>query len=153
MWTIEQMRAPDVPEVYRIEVESIQNPWSEKALAEELENSLAVFFVARGEEGIRGYYGLHRVLDEADLVSIAVDERSRRQGLGALLMEHMLDWCKSNGVARLMLEVRLSNAPARAMYQRFGFVEDGIRRGYYQNPREDAMLMSWTAEEGTACSL
>ena len=153
MWTIEQMQAQDVPEVYRIETESIQNPWSEKALAEELENSLAVFFVARGEEGIRGYYGLHRVLDEADLVSIAVDERSRRQGLGALLMEHMLDWCKKNGIVRLMLEVRMSNAPARAMYERFGFVQDGIRRGYYQNPREDALLMSWTAEEETACSL
>ena len=153
MWTIEQMQAQDVPEVYRIETESIQNPWSEKALAEELENSLAVFFVARGKEGIRGYYGLHRVLDEADLVSIAVDERSRRQGLGAQLMEHMLDWCKKNGIVRLMLEVRMSNAPARAMYERFGFAEDGIRRGYYQNPREDALLMSWMAEEGTSCSL
>lgn len=153
MWMIEPMRAQDVPEVYRIETESIQNPWSEKALAEELDNSLAVFFVARGPEGIRGYYGLHRVLDEADLVSIAVDARSRRQGLGTLLMTHMLDWCRENGMVRLMLEVRLSNASARALYTRFGFVEDGIRRGYYQNPKEDAMLMSWTTEEGTPCNL
>lgn len=153
MWKIEPMQAQDVPEVYRIEAESIQNPWSEKALAEELDNSLAVFFVARGPEGIRGYYGLHQVLDEADLVSIAVDERSRRQGLGGLLMEHMLDWCRANQIIRLMLEVRLSNAPARALYQRFGFVEDGIRRGYYQNPKEDAMLMSWTTGEETPCNL
>lgn len=153
MWSMEQMQVQDVPEVYRIEAESIQNPWSEKALAEELENSLAVFFVLRGPEGIRGYYGLHRVLDEADLVSIAVDARSRRQGLGALLMQHMLGWCRQHQVARLMLEVRVSNAPARAMYARFGFAEDGIRPGYYQNPREDAVLMSWTNEEGTSCSL
>lgn len=153
MWKIEPMQAQDVPEVYRIETESIQNPWSEKALAEELENSLAVFFVVRGPEGIRGYYGLHRVLDEADLVSIAVDARSRRQGLGAQLMEHMLNWCHKQDVVRLTLEVRVSNAPARALYQRFGFVEDGIRRGYYQNPKEDAMLMSCAIGEETECNL
>ena len=100
-----------------------------------------VFAVTR-EEKTAGFLILSTVLDEAEIIEVAVSENLRRCGLGSELMNEVFDWCQKNGISQIFLEVRESNFPARAYYKKFGFVEDGVRKNYYRDPVENAVLMS-----------
>ena len=100
-----------------------------------------IFAVFRGEK-VSGFLILSAVLDEAEILEVAVSENLRRKGIASELMEEILDWCKKNGIGRILLEVRKSNFAAINCYKRFGFVKDGFRKNYYRNPSEDAVLMS-----------
>lgn len=100
-----------------------------------------VFAVLR-EEKTAGFLILSTVLDEAEILEVAVSENLRRCGLGSELMEEVLDWCRKNGISHIFLEVRESNFPARGYYKKYDFAEDGVRKNYYHNPVEDAVLMS-----------
>ena len=100
-----------------------------------------VFTVLR-EGKTAGFLILSTVLDEAEILEVAVSEDLRRCGLGSEIMDEVYDWCGKNGVSQIFLEVRESNFPARAYYKKYGFVENGIRKNYYRNPAEDAVLMS-----------
>ena len=89
-----------------------------------------------------GYVIFYYVLDEGEIARVAVDPAYRRKGAAARLLHAVEDFCEEKGIDRLMLEVRKSNVPAISFYREYGFAEDGIRKNYYKNPVEDAVLMS-----------
>ena len=85
---------------------------------------------------------LSAVLDEAEILEVAVSEDLRRNGIASELMDEVFVWCGKNGIAQIFLEVRESNFAARSYYKKYGFVEDGVRKNYYRDPIENAVLMS-----------
>lgn len=91
---------------------------------------------------VAGFLILSNVAGEAEILEVAVSENMRRRGIASELMEEISGWCMENGAERILLEVRMSNLPARAYYKKYGFAEDGVRKNYYRNPVEDAVLMS-----------
>ena len=99
-------------------------------------------FAAFRDEKTAGFLILSTVLDEAELLEVAVSENFRRSGIASELMNEIFEWCKKNGIVQIFLEVRESNFPARAYYRKFGFTEDGVRKNYYRDPVENALLMS-----------
>ena len=118
------------------------DPWGEADLSYELNDPLCLWLVAVDETGtVRAYAGSRLVLDEADIMNIAVVPELRRQGLGSRLLAELLHRLTAGGARVVTLEVRESNAPARAMYERFGFVQAGLRPNYYSHPREHALLL------------
>ena len=117
-------------------------PWSIPMLEEELFNPQASFLVAEGENGqVLGYAGLQVVLDEGYIANIAVDPKWRRQGLAGELLEVYCRFAQAH-LAFLTLEVRASNEAAIALYVKHGFVQAGVRKNYYQDPKEDALIMT-----------
>jgi ribosomal-protein-alanine N-acetyltransferase len=99
-------------------------------------------FVAESPEGLTGWVAAHAVGDDCEIENIVVREQRRRRGTGSALLQAMIAQARNGGARRIMLEVRESNAPARALYERFHFVETGRRRDYYSSPPEDAILLT-----------
>ena len=121
------------------------DPWSEKMLAEHLANPCSLTLAAVGDTGrLLGYVGLLAVVDEGYITNVAVRPDCRRQGVAAALLGALGAQGKERGLALPTLEVRQSNAPARALYEKLGYVQAGLRRNYYENPREDAIIMTKT---------
>lgn len=117
-------------------------PWSEAMLEEELYNDTASFIVAEGEDGqVLGYAGLHVILDEGYIDNVAVRPVCRRQGIADRLLDVFCRFGQAN-LAFLTLEVRPSNTAAVALYEKHGFREAGRRKDYYENPKEDALLLT-----------
>lgn len=137
------MTLSDLDAVLAIERASFSQPWTEDMFRAELtENRFAWFFVAVAGADILGYIGGWLVADELQVVSLAVRPDARRRRVAARLLAHLLDHA-GRPVHRASLEVRRSNQAAIAMYERFGFRPVGVRRGYYDEPKEDAVLMAW----------
>ena len=139
--TIERMTAAHVSQVAHIETLCFNDPWSEKSVASELNNKLAHWIVCVEGDTVLGYVGTQTVLDETDMMNIAVHPDHRRKHIADKLMESLVADLKAMGSHSLTLEVRASNAPAIALYERWGFAEVGRRRNYYRNPREDALIL------------
>lgn len=117
-------------------------PWNEAMLEEELYNDTASFIVAEGEDGsVLGYAGLHVILDEGYIDNVAVRPSCRRMGIGDRLLDVFIRFGQAN-LAFLTLEVRPSNTPAVTLYQKNGFQEVGRRPNYYDDPKEDALLLT-----------
>ena len=142
---IVKMNESHIPALAALEKDCFASQaWSETGLSAELQNDTAVFLVAENEQGeVLGFLGMHHVLDECDIAQVAVSEKFRRQGVGFWLLSAAKAYGEEHGVTRLMLETRQSNTPARAMYEKFGFVEDGYRPRFYEAPVEDAVLYSY----------
>ena len=138
---IRKMTAREVPQVAELEKLCFAMPWSEKSVAGELDNPLALWLVAMDGESLAGYVGSQTVMDETDMMNLAVDSEFRRQGVGEALVNALTASLKELGSRCLTLEVRDSNGPARALYAKLGFAEAGRRRGYYRDPREDALIL------------
>ena len=137
------MTADHLDEVAELERICFSTPWSRNMLAEELDNALSAFLVALDESGkVVGYAGLQVVLDEGYIANIAVDPLFRRQGIGSALLDDAADFARQAGLAFLTLEVRRSNLGAQALYRRHGFCPAGVRKNYYRDPVEDAILMT-----------
>lgn len=115
-------------------------PWSAEQLREELGGNL--FLVAEDETGVLGYVGCQVVLDEGYITNVAVHPRARRRGAARALLERLQADAVRRELAFLTLEVRASNAPAIALYEGAGYQSVGIRRGFYREPKEDAVLMT-----------
>mgnify|MGYP000141796041 FL=1 len=124
---------------------AFSTPWSYDALAEELQNPLAVFLVAEDvdAESAVGYLGMHHILDEGFIANLAVHPAYRRQGIARSLLREAQEYAEAHDLARLTLEVRASNVPAIALYEGMGFTRDGIRPGFYDSPKEDAAIYSY----------
>ena len=135
------MTAAHVSQVARIEKLCFSAPWSENSVASELENQLAHWIVCTEGEQVLGYVGTQTVMDETDMMNIAVHPDFRRQHIADKLMEALIRDLKRIGSRSLTLEVRASNAPAKALYERWGFAQVGLRKNYYRNPREDALIL------------
>ena len=115
--------------------------WSERSVASELTNSLSLWLVAEEEGNVWGYVGSQTVMDETDMMNIAVHPEHRKQGIAATLVNNLVDALKTRGSHSLMLEVRASNDPARKLYDKLGFQQVGLRKNYYRNPKEDACIL------------
>ena len=143
------MTEEHISQIAALERACFSHPWSEDALRDELWNDSAVVIVAEGEDGtVLGYAGLQTVLDEGYINNVAVDPRFRRQGVAGQLIEAFLRFGAAR-LAFLTLEVRASNAPAIALYEKYGFAQAGRRRDYYDDPTEDALLMTRRFNYGT----
>ena len=131
-----------VPDVAAIERECFSQPWSEDMLAEELYNDNASFIVAVADDGtVLGYAGLTVVLDEGYINNIAVRSRYRRMGGADAMLGAFIRFGEDH-LAFLTLEVRASNDKAISLYTKNGFVQEGRRKDYYKDPREDAVIMT-----------
>ena len=139
---IEPMSAQTTAEVAQIEAECFSQPWSHDAFIAELSNPGAATFVAKSDGVVAGFINLGFVLDEASVNNIAVKKSYHRQGIGKTLLNAAVAYCQNNRLTTLMLEVRKSNLPAIALYEQFGFQSVGIRKRFYSDPEEDAILMN-----------
>jgi ribosomal-protein-alanine N-acetyltransferase len=147
-WTIEPLTAADeIDAILSIEQASFTNPWTREMYLAELKNEGVSFFYLARDKGRRivGFCSFWRVLDELHINNLAVVPECRRQGIASALLRRVLNEAARFGIRRTMLEVRQSNAPARQLYETFGFVVAGTRSKYYTNPIEDALVL-WREE-------
>ena len=135
------MKSEHIAQVAALEKICFSDPWSEKSVASELDNALAFWLVAAEGETVAGYIGSQTVMDETDMMNVAVHPDFRRQGIAAALVNALVENLKKMGSHCLTLEVRASNAPAIALYEKLGFAEIGRRKNYYRNPQEDALIL------------
>ena len=138
---IESMNSSHVAQIAALEKICFSDPWSEKSVASELENKLALWLVAVEGNRVAGYIGSQTVMDETDMMNVAVHPDFRRKGIAEALVNGLVEHLKTMGSHCLTLEVRASNAPAIALYEKLGFHEIGRRKNYYRNPREDALIL------------
>jgi len=137
------MRVGDLPAVHAIERASFDSPWPPDAYRSELEtNRLAQYLVVRAGDDIAAYGGMWLMVDEAHVITFAVHPSWRRQRIGERLLLSMLDLAVDAGAREATLEVRLSNLPARRLYEKFGFRPVGLRPRYYSDNNEDALIMT-----------
>ena len=141
MMTITTMAETHVPQIAEIEKLCFSDPWSENSVASELHNPLSLWLVALDGDKVAGYIGSQRVLDEADMMNVAVHPDYRRQGIAGNLVKSLCAALAEKDIKHLMLEVRQSNAPAIALYGQLGFLQVGLRPNYYRNPKENALIM------------
>lgn len=140
---IETMRLEDLDPVHVIERASFNAPWPANAYRTELEsNRLAHYLVARADDTIVGYGGMWLMVDEAHITTFAVHPRWRRRRIGERLILAFLDLALDRGAHEATLEVRLSNLPARRLYEKYGFRPVGLRPRYYSDDHEDALIMT-----------
>lgn len=139
---IDTMVARDLEDVVAIEKQSFPSPWSLRAFLSEItDNVYGRYIVARVDGTVVGYAGMWVILDEAHVTTIAVHPEYRRKRIGVRLLAALILRARLAGARRMTLEVRKSNTQAKGLYAKFGFVDRGIRRGYYSDTREDAIIM------------
>ena len=142
MLRIREIEMDDLEQIAQLEAQLFHTPWSLTGLFSFFLREDVKFLVALEGEKIVGYCGIVTVLDEGDVVKVAVDQEYQGQGIGTALMENLIQRMQESGVRTIHLEVRQSNESAIALYRKMGFAEDGIRKDYYENPVENALLMS-----------
>jgi len=143
--TIKRMQKSDVDNVITIEEKAYgEHHWSKESFLNELSNDLARYNCAFDKDGnLLGYSGCWQIIEEVHITNIAVSPEFRRQKVGERLLRKIIDDCYENKAKYITLEVRVSNIPAIKLYEKFGFKSLGVRKGYYQNNNEDALIM-WT---------
>ena len=141
MIEIVKMEADHVPQVAQLEKLCFSDPWSEKSVASELENKWALWLVALEGNAVVGYIGSQTAVDETDVMNVAVHPDHRRKGIAEALIGKLVSELKARGSHALMLEVRDSNVPAISLYEKLGFLQVGLRKNYYRNPKEDARIL------------
>ncbi len=141
--SVEPMQPEHIPAVHAIESASFPTPWPPYAFRGELEsNRMAHYLVVRAADRVIAYAGLWLMVDEAHITTFAVLPAYRRRGIGGLLLSDLVELAADLGATVVTLEVRLSNAAARRLYQRFGFRPVGLRPRYYSDNGEDALIMT-----------
>jgi len=139
---ISKMTPRDLDEVLEIERQSYPTPWSRNAFHSELTANLyAHYFTARIDGMLVGYFGMWVFFDEAHITNIAVNPKFRRQGIGEQMLRFAFRKARELGATKMTLEVRLSNYGAQNLYRKLGFQDRGIRKGYYSDTNEDAIIM------------
>ena len=138
---IETMNSFHVDQIAQLEKLCFSDPWSVNSIASELDNKLAFWLVATEEDRVAGYIGSQTVMDETDMMNVAVHPDYRRKGIAEALVNALVENLQKMGSHCLTLEVRASNVPAIALYEKLGFSEIGRRKNYYRNPREDALIL------------
>ncbi|MCH3966001.1 MAG: ribosomal protein S18-alanine N-acetyltransferase [Clostridium sp.] len=128
--------------VETIERLSFSIPWSRESMVQEIENNKFARYIAAIKFGtIIGYGGMWVVLDEAHITNIAVHPEYRGIGAASAIMEGLMELCRLENIAAITLEVRKSNIVAQSLYKKYGFVEEGLRKAYYVDNKEDAIIM------------
>ncbi|HHV79382.1 MAG TPA: ribosomal protein S18-alanine N-acetyltransferase [Firmicutes bacterium] len=145
---VAEMRLKDLDRVLEIEKLCYPTPWSKQSFLTELvQNEYAHYIVCQVEGKLVGYAGMWVILDEAHVTNVAVHPDYRGKGLGRLLMNELIERAKSRGARKMTLEVRKSNTVAQGLYSSLGFEARGIRKGYYSDTHEDAIIM-WKDDLG-----
>ena len=142
MLAVRRAKEQEIEEIARLEQEIFSDPWSLAAIRETWGQKQARILGAWLDGQMAGYVIVYFAADESEIARIAVDEKFRRQGVAGALLDEMESVLAGKGIARLMLDVRKSNAAALRFYLSRGFKEDGVRKNFYTNPIEDAILMS-----------
>lgn len=144
MTEIVLMNENHVAPIAQIEKLCFSDPWSENSIACELTGRLSYWLVAVDAGEVVGYIGSQSVCGESDMMNVAVHPEHRRKGIGEKLIVALSAGLKERGNTALTLEVRASNAPAIALYEKLGFSQVGRRPNYYRNPKEDALILRKT---------
>ena len=136
-----KMQSEHVPQIALLEKECFSSPWSENSIRSELTNPLSLWLVAIDGDTVAGYIGSQSVMGEADMMNVAVSPAYRRLGIAESLVLNLIELLRGNQVSSLTLEVRASNDPAIALYQKLSFIQVGRRPNYYTAPKEDALIL------------
>lgn len=135
------MQDKDVLSVSKLEKQSFSMPWSEQALEKEIFNKDSLFCVCEIDKKIIGYAGMYYVYPEGDITNIAIDKKYQGKGYAKELLNYMFELANSRGIKEFTLEVRVSNMNAIKLYEKLGFENVGVRKNFYDNPKEDAYIM------------
>lgn len=138
----------DAPAIAEIEKECFSDPWSVNSVKEFISHAENTILCAMCESELCAYISETHILDEVQIANVAVSAKFRQRGIASLLMEALINKCVSHNVTMITLEVRQSNIPATNLYEKFGFESEGIRRNYYRNPQENAVIMNRYFNEG-----
>lgn len=133
----------DTQRVYEISRINFSEPWALSAIEKEMTNAVASYFVAESEGKVIGYGGMWHVLDEGEIMNIAVHPSYHRQGIGQLILKELLAEAERRKLRVMYLEVRMSNEAAKKLYSKQGFQYVAVREAYYHNPTEDALIMNY----------
>ena len=137
-----KMTMEDIPAVVEIEQEAFATPWTQEIFVHEMTgNDYAHYIVAVEDDEVIGHCGMWVVLDECHITNVAVRKHMRGHGIGEALMRKAIELCKANDVRLMTLEVRVSNHTAQNLYRKLGFQDGGIRKNYYTDDHEDALVM------------
>jgi ribosomal-protein-alanine N-acetyltransferase len=139
---IRQMTAADIPAVLEIDKASFSKPWNEKDFSDELSKDYSYYCLIEDNGAAIGYAGIWCIYETAELIRIAVSPTARRTGAGSALMGDILQRAKNSGCLNMLLEVRSKNSGARALYEKYGFNQIDLRRGYYGD--DSAVIMERT---------
>jgi len=141
MVTIRTMTGQDCAIVAGLEKEIFTMPWSEEGFRSAVLIPQNVFLVAEDAGEICGYLGMYTSIDEGEITNVGVAPSYRNQGIGHKLVQAALAMAKQQDLTKIVLEVRVSNASAIHLYEKCGFVNVGVRKGFYEQPKEDAYIM------------
>ena len=147
MITIERMSEADVAEIAELDKLCFSVPWSYNSFLAEAQNKIARYFVAKDNEKCIGYCGFWVAYDSGDITNIAVHPNYRQQGIGSGLVSSMMQLAREEKLLSMNLEVRKSNIAAQKLYSKYGFEVKGIRKGYYSDNHEDALIMIVSLED------
>lgn len=137
-----KMTTEHIKDVHKIEEDCFSIPWSEKSFYEELtKNKMAIYIVAKENENIIGYGGMWHVINEGHITNVAVKKEYRGKGIGSKIIEALINIAKEKEMIGITLEVRTSNNIAQSIYKKNGFIMEGIRKEYYDDNKEDAIVM------------
>jgi ribosomal-protein-alanine N-acetyltransferase len=139
--SIEPMRRADVETVSAIEKRCYPTPWHENAYLTELTNRAAIYFVARLDGAVVGYGGMWIIMDEAHVTTLAVEPKQQGKKIGERLLQVLMEEAILHGASRATLEVREHNVVAQNLYRKYGFREAAIRKHYYTDNQENAIVM------------
>ncbi len=139
--TLSLMVQADLTDVLEISTLSLKESWSLDSFSKELTNPLAKYIVAKNKDRIIGFAGIWIIVDEGHITNIAVHPDYRKNGIGSKLVNSLIENSKQWGCNALTLEVRASNIAAQRLYKKYGFEEEGIRKNYYNDNNEDAIIM------------
>lgn len=141
------MRQEDLDAVSDIEKQLFSKPWTKQDFLNSMENMHNIYIVAENEQKeIVGYCGVWGVVDEGQITNVAVKESEQGKGIGYALLSELIEIGKDEGLLEFTLEVRVSNEKGIGLYKKLGFVEEGIRKNFYEAPVEDALIM-WLRNE------
>ncbi|MDR0957761.1 MAG: ribosomal protein S18-alanine N-acetyltransferase [Clostridiales bacterium] len=141
-----RMKKHHLDEVMELEERSFSVPWSRKSFLEELKNPNAYYFIAVLDKKIAGYAGMWHVVNEGHITKVAVAEEHRQKGIGTMLVKELVAVSEKKHMIGLTLEVRINNKSAHALYAKTGFKPEGIRKNYYSDTKEDAVIMWYYSE-------
>lgn len=143
---LRMMSENDIDDVVDISTLSFSSPWSKTSYEQELQNPLSKYFVAEIDNKVVGFIGTWIIIDESHITNVAIHPQYRKLGIASQLIEILLSYCSNHGCVGHTLEVRAGNLAAQNLYKKYGFIQNGIRKNYYSDNKEDAILM-WLTEK------
>ncbi len=142
-YEIREMTPQDVPQAAALEAQIFSQPWSEKGFLDTLRSQDSLYLTVWSEGNLLAYCGLLQSFETADIMNVAVREEYRRRGIAYAMLTELMNRGRQRGIERYTLEVRAGNTAAQQLYARLGFESAGIRKNFYEKPREDAVIL-WT---------